>query len=250
LNPAVRFVQFLDGDCEMAAGWIEVAVEKLQAATQVGVVCGRLRERSPQASIYNRLCEIEWDRPVGETTACGGNCMMRVDAFQGVGGFDPTVIAAEDDEICLRLRRKGWKVFMLGEEMATHDAAMTRLRQWWRRSVRSGYAYAQGASMHGGSSERHFARENLRAWFWGFVIPAVAIGAAWPSRGISLFLLLLYPGQLWRIYVQTRSRRLSRRDAAAYAGACMVSKFAEFVGLLRYYLKHIRRTPIQLIEHR
>jgi GT2 family glycosyltransferase len=250
LNPGVRFVQFLDGDCEIVSDWISIAAQNLQAAPEVAIVCGRLRERSPQASIYNRLCEIEWDQPVGETTRCSGNCMMRVSAFLSVGGFDPTVLAAEDDEICLRLRRRSWKIVRLEAQMATHDAAMTRLEQWWRRSVRSGYAYAQGASMHGASAERHFARETARAWFWAFLLPLAAVGAAWPSRGLSLFLLLLYGGLFSRIYFRSRRRNLSRTDAAAYAGACLISKFAEFVGLIKFYRTQLRGTPMRLIEHR
>ena len=250
MNPAVRFVQFLDGDCEVASDWISTAAQKLLAAPEIAVVCGRLRERSPGASIYNRLCEIEWDQPAGETNACGGNCMMRVSAFQSVGGFDPAVLAAEDDEICLRLRRRSWKIVRLEAQMATHDAAMMRLEQWWRRSVRSGYAYAQGASMHGASSERHFSRETARAWFWAFLLPLAAVGAAWPSNGFSLLLLLLYGGLLFRIYVRGRRRRLSRMDASAYAAACLISKFAEFVGLLKFYRTQLRGTPMRLIEHR
>src|SRR5258708_36260034 len=162
--------------------------------------------------------------------------MMRVSAFASVGGFDPAVLAAEDDEICLRLRRRSWKIVRLEARMATHDAAMTRLLQWWRRSVRCGYAYAQGASMHGASSERHFAHETASAWFWAFLLPLAAVGAAWPSNGLSLLLLLLlYGGQFSRIYVRSRRRGLSRMDAAAYAAACLISKFAEFVGLLKFY---------------
>ncbi len=227
MNPAVRFVQFLDGDCEVASDWISTAAQKLLAAPEIAVVCGRLRERSPGASIYNRLCEIEWDQPAGETNACGGNCMMRVSAFQSVGGFDPAVLAAEDDEICLRLRRRSWKIVR-----------------------RSGYAYAQGASMHGASSERHFSRETARAWFWAFLLPLAAVGAAWPSNGFSLLLLLLYGGLLFRIYVRGRRRRLSRMDASAFAAACLISKFAEFVGLLKFYRTQLRGTPMRLIEHR
>ena len=250
LNPKAKFVQFLDGDCEIAPDWLNAAGQTLRAAPEVAAACGRIREHSPHASIYNRLCEIEWDQPLGEVAACGGNCMMRVEAFQAVGGFDTTVLAAEDDEICLRLRRQSWKILRIDAPMATHDAAMTRLEQWWRRAVRSGYAYAQGVNMYGSSPERHFARENLRAWFWAFLLPVAAVGGAWPSRGFSLLSLVLYVALFTRIYFRTRRRAGSTLDAAAYAGACVISKFAEFVGLLKFYRTQFRGTPLQLIEHR
>lgn len=59
-------VQFVDGDCTLDAGWIAVARAFLQEHAEVAVVCGRRRERFPDASLYNRLIDLEWDTPVGE----------------------------------------------------------------------------------------------------------------------------------------------------------------------------------------
>jgi cellulose synthase/poly-beta-1,6-N-acetylglucosamine synthase-like glycosyltransferase len=250
LDPQVRFIQFVDGDCELADGWISVGIRNLIASPSVAVVCGRLRERFPSASIYNRLCEIEWDEPIGEARFCGGNCMMRSDAFQQVGGFDPNVLAGEEPELCLRLRTRGWKILRTNEEMAVHDAAMTRIGQWWRRAVRSGHAYAQGAWLHGSSPQRHFVRETRRAWGWGFLIPLVAMSAAWPSRGLSLLLLLCYPAQFFSVYRQARRRPLPAGYAAAYAASCMLSKFGEVYGIWKFGIRQLRGAPMQLIEHR
>ena len=114
--------------------------------------CRRLRpaaERSPQASIYNRLANLEWDTPVGEAESCGGDSMMRVDAFRSAGGFDPSVAAGEEPELCQRLRRAGWKVLRLDAEMTLHDSAMLHFSQWWRRAVRSGYGSADVAGRFG-----------------------------------------------------------------------------------------------------
>ncbi len=250
LDPQVKFIQFVDGDCELADGWISKGVRHLIAAPQVAVVCGRLRERFPSASVYNRLCDIEWDEPVGEARSCGGNCMMRVDAFLQVGGFDPNVLAGEEPELCLRLRARGWKVLRTNEEMAVHDAAMTRMGQWWRRAVRCGHAYAQGAWLHGSSPQRHYVRETRRAWTWGFLIPLVAVSAAWPSGGMTLLLLLFYPAQFCWVYRQARRRPLPRGYAAAYAASCVFSKFAEVYGIWKFGIRQLRGAPMQLIEHR
>ena len=57
---------------------IEQAYSALANQPNLAIVCGRLRERFPEQSIYNRLCDMEWDTPVGETKACGGIAMMRV----------------------------------------------------------------------------------------------------------------------------------------------------------------------------
>ncbi len=143
--PSMQLVQFVDGDCEVDSGWLPAAQAFLDDHPDVAVVCGRRRERFPQRSVYNLLCDLEWDTPIGEAKACGGDALMRVDAFAAVGGFRPELIAGEEPELCVRLRAKGWKVWRLDAEMTLHDAAMTRFSQWWRRSLRAGHAYAEGA---------------------------------------------------------------------------------------------------------
>jgi hypothetical protein len=59
------------------------------------------------------------------------------------------VIAGEEPEMCVRLREKGWTIHRIDAEMTLHDAAITRFSQWWKRSLRSGHAYAQGYFLHG-----------------------------------------------------------------------------------------------------
>jgi GT2 family glycosyltransferase len=250
LDPSVQFIQFIDGDCELREGWFAAAARQLREHPRAAIVAGRLRERSPQASIYNRICDIEWDGPIGEVPACGGVAMIRQRAFQDVGGFDALVLAAEDDDLCLRLRRKGWTIVRISADMALHDAAMTRVGQWWRRAMRGGYAYAQGAKMHGGSRDRHFLREIRRTWLWGFFVPALAVVAAWPSRGASLLLLVCYPLQFVRIYRKMHARGLGGVPGAAYAASCVISKFAEVAGAWKFKVKELRGAPMQLMEHR
>ena len=123
-KPNIRFVQFIDGDCTLAQGWLDAAIAFLKQHEDVAVVCGRLRERYPERSIYNRLCDFEWDTPIGEALACGGNALIRVKAFSAVGGFRPQLIGGEEPELCLRLRERGWKIWRLCAEMGLHDADM------------------------------------------------------------------------------------------------------------------------------
>jgi len=138
IAPDARFVQLVDGDCEVVAGWLERAHAALSARRELAVVCGRRRERHPEHSVWNRIVDVEWDTPVGDAKACGGDAMMRLDALAAVGGFDPSLIAGEEPELCVRLRAAGWKIERLDAEMTLHDAAMERVEQWWKRTVRSG----------------------------------------------------------------------------------------------------------------
>ncbi|MCU0671279.1 MAG: glycosyltransferase [Myxococcota bacterium] len=250
LQPNVRFVQFVDGDCVVVGGWLETARARLFERTELAVVCGRRRERHPTDTLWNRIIDIEWDTPVGDALACGGDAMMRVEAFDAVGGFDPSVIAGEEPELCVRLRRAGWKIERLDAEMTLHDAAMTRARQWWMRAVRAGHAYAEGAAMHGALPEQHWVKEARRIWLWAGALPAVAILGAPPTFGLSLGLFLAYPVQAARIYGRVRSRGIPPVDAAAYAAAVTVGRFAELQGALRYRRNQRRGRRSAIIEYK
>jgi GT2 family glycosyltransferase len=232
----VELVQFVDGDCEVVPGWLQHAARTLRGRPELAVVCGRRRERHPHASPYNRLCDMEWDTPPGPARACGGDAMMRVSAFVEVGGFNPEVIAGEEPELCVRLRRAGHGIERLDRDMTLHDADMRRFGQWWQRAVRAGHAFAEGATLHGRSPEAHWVREARRAWLYGAVVPAVAFGAALPTAGLSLGLLAAYPVSAARVYRATRARGHARRHAALNAAFTTLGKLPELQGALRYHL--------------
>ncbi|WP_422418611.1 glycosyltransferase family 2 protein [Pseudomonas sp. GZD-222] len=247
LLPTMRHVQFVDGDCEVAAGWLPKAQAFLYAHPAVAVVCGRRRERFPQRSVYNLLCDLEWDTPVGEAKACGGDALMRADAFAAVSGYRASLIAGEEPELCVRLRAAGWKIWRLAEEMTLHDAAMTRFGQWWQRSLRAGYAFAEGAYLHGAAPERHWLRESRRAWLWGLGLPlAIALACALLGSW-GVLLLLIYPLQAVRL---ARRGGRSVRENWLQAVFLVLGKFPEMLGQVRFLLNRFGAGKTVLIEYK
>jgi GT2 family glycosyltransferase len=250
-DPQIPFVQFLDGDCDLTEGWLEEASSALREHEDVGVVCGRLRERHPDATIYNKLYSLEWHQGAGEVRATGGNFMVRREVFQATGGFRADVIAAEDNEFCVRVRLLGFRILQLNAEMAGHDVAMTRFGQWWVRSRRTGHAYAQVAGLHGGSQERYFVSDCRKIWLWGFWLPLLALLLAFPSRGISLLLLALaYALQFVRIYRTGTKRGWPARDASLYSFFTVLFKFPALCGLLEYHWRRWRGQGFAIIEYK
>lgn len=240
--PGLDFVQFVDGDCEMIPGWLATAQEFLAGNSEYAVVTGRLRERHRNRSIYNRLCDIEWDTPIGDVKACGGIAMIRAAAFEQVAGFRSSLIAGEEPELCVRLRQKRWRIYRLNHEMALHDAAITRFSQWWRRTQRGGHAFAEGAWLHGAPPERHWVTETRRALLWGLALPLLAIALAVLAHPAWLCLLLAYPLQVLR---------LSRQPGGlARAFFLVVGKIAEAQGILGFYLSKINKSQNKLIEYK
>ena len=242
---APRYVQFVDGDCELRAGWTPTAAAFLDAHPQAAVACGRRRERFPEASVYNRLCDAEWDTPVGRTLACGGDAMMRMAALDAAGGYDPALIAGEEPELCLRLRALGWEVWRLDAEMTLHDADMHRLAQWWTRMRRGGHASAEGAAMHGRAPGRHGVAATRRALGWGAVLPAAALLGCLVTPW-SLALLLAWPAQVVRLAL----RDGGGRGAWERAAFLTLGKIPEAQGAIGYAWGRIAKRPAGLIEYK
>lgn len=236
----VDFVQFIDGDCSLQPGWIEAGIAAFREHPEAAAVCGRRRERHPEASVWNRLCDAEWDTPVGETKACGGDVLMRWDAVTAVGGYNPTLIAGEEPELCLRLRAEGWQVWRIPVEMTLHDAAMTRFGQWWKRSRRAGHAFAEGAAMHGSTAERHWVTETRRAVVWGAGLPLFAVAGLLFTPWAGM-LLLAYPLQ---------ALRLIRRLGPEQGVFTLLGKLPEAIGVIEYHLNRLRRRNAGLIEYK
>jgi GT2 family glycosyltransferase len=249
LNSEIEYVQFVDGDCEVSQNWLETAQHYLDTYPQVAAVCGRRRERFPDRTIYNLLCDIEWNTPVGETKACGGDSMMQVKAFQQVEGFNPSLIAGEEPELCVRLRQQGWQIYRLDAEMTLHDAAMTEFGQWWKRSLRAGHAFAEGAWMHGAPPERHWVKESKSIWLWGGILPMLAIAPAYFTSGISLLLLLAYPLLIYRVYRRMK-HNLSSKDALLYAYFCTLGKFSQLQGQLLFHWNRLLGRQRTLVEYK
>jgi cellulose synthase/poly-beta-1,6-N-acetylglucosamine synthase-like glycosyltransferase len=265
IAPDVCHVQFVDGDCEVVADWIDRAAQTLESRTDVAVVCGRRRERFPERSLYNRIADIEWNTPAGEVKSCGGDALMRVAAFQQVKGYDSSVVAGEEPELCQRLRERGWKVLRIDAEMTVHDSAMLRFGQWWRRTVRSGYGAADVFTRFG--QHGLFAKHVKSARLWGLTMPAAAVaillaatlasasrhhvgGAALCALILCALLLLAYPLQMLRTAWGVRRRAQSRGDAVAYGILTMIGKWANVIGQHQYARDRAAGKVARTIEYK
>lgn len=249
-HPDLPFVQFVDGDCEVESSWLERGRRELEARPDVAVVCGRRRERHPEATPYNRLCDMEWSTPIGETTACGGDALFRTSALRAVGGYRAGLVAGEEPELCVRLRAAGWKIVRVDAEMTRHDAAMTRFGQWWKRNLRAGHAYAECSHLHRSGPVRIWDRETRSNWFWGLLLPLIILAAAPFTYGLSLLLALGYLVLGFRIYRGRRRAGVAPADARLYAVFCVLGKFAQAQGQLRYLWGRLRSRPSTLIEYK
>lgn len=242
--PDTAYIQFVDGDCELADGWISAALETFSGVNDLAVVCGRRRERFPEASLWNRMIDAEWDTAVGVARACGGDALIARAAFDAVGGYREDLIAGEEPEMCFRMREAGWTIRRIDAEMTLHDAAMTKVGQWWQRARRAGHAYAEGAALHGASPERYNVAETRRALLWGAGLPAAGLlGALFLTPWFLLLPVAALAAQIVRLIVL-------RGEGATRAVFLTLGKLPEAQGILGYWAGRLTGRRRGLIEYK
>lgn len=248
---ALRFVQFVDGDCELDADWMTRAREVMEANEAVVVVGGRRAERYLEHSVYNLLCDMEWDTPIGEALECGGDALMRAEAFRAVDGFREDLIAGEEPELCGRLRRRGGRILRIDAPMTLHDARIDSITQWWMRNVRAGYANAESSAGQGTPPLEGAPSASRSIWLWGLILPvSIAFTALLGAPLLAILLAALYPIQVARIARRRPCPRFSDADQWRYAVACVLGKIPNVQGHLRYWRGRVTGRRSRLIEYK
>jgi GT2 family glycosyltransferase len=252
LNPNIKYVQFIDGDCTLLPGWLETATDALSKFPERAAVIGHLIERNVDISPYNRLCALEWRSSPGDLTnygALGGISMMRAEIFRKLGGFNPDVIAGEDSELGVRMGLAGYKVTKLDQPMATHDANITRFDQWWKRAVRGGHAVGQRSFLNGKTAQKDCIKERNSTLFWGFGVPALILLGWIPTQGYSLLLVGTYFLLACRVLRFRLKQGDSLDDAWFYTKYLLLAKFANAIGLVKFYINKLSER-YEIIEYK
>ena len=216
LNSSLRYVFFVDGDCEIVDGFIEKAFRFIEQRDDVAAVCGWRREKYPDSSIYNSLIDLEWQVPVGRTLFCGGDSLMRLAAFRQATGFRGDLICGEEP-------------FGIG--------------QWFRRAVRTGYGFANGAAF----PEKMWTAESRRTWIWGFLFPLMIVLLSVVLNAWFMLLFLVYPLRVFRLFLRGKySRRLNWWSAVSL----IVCQFPAFWGQLKYARDRLSHSRSRIIEYK
>ncbi len=246
----IEFVQFIDGDCELYQDWLPFAYGYLVRNDSCAIVAGRRYEQYKKYSIYNMLCDIEWNTPIGEAKQCGGDFMIRRAAFQHVGGFNPDVVAGEEPELCYRLRKSNWSTYRLDHQMTLHDANITRFSQWYKRHLRCGYSYAQVFALHWRGNEPHFLRNILSTWFWAFIFPCAILILTVAFNYYTLLLFSIYPGHLLKIAITVKKRAVNWKQSLIYALFIVIGRWPLLIGQLFFVKRKYFDKKHSIIEYK
>jgi cellulose synthase/poly-beta-1,6-N-acetylglucosamine synthase-like glycosyltransferase len=185
---AAPYVLFLDGDTVLHPDFVVAALDAL-AEPKVAVVWGHRREIHPEQSLFNRVLDLDWVYPPGPSDFCGGDALMRREVLEQVAGFDASLIAGEEPELCQRIRALGFIILHIDQPMTGHDLAMTTWKAYWRRAFRAGYAYAEVSERLKAGPFPLWRREAQRnklhalvliAALLGGIMLAALLAAVWP----------------------------------------------------------------------
>ena len=176
-----EIILFLDGDTILEPAFVNTSLSEF-SKPKIAAVCGHRREISPYDSIYNRILDLDWIYPIGDAQFFGGDVLIRRRILEEVNGYDPTLIAGEEPEMCTRILGKGYQILRLDKTMTMHDLAIKSFGQYWKRAFRTGYAYAE-VSRKFQNSTQLWKADSLHNLFKGSMLLAI------PLIGILAYIL-------------------------------------------------------------
>jgi glycosyltransferase involved in cell wall biosynthesis len=235
-------VQFVDSDTTVEPGWLKLAVEEVQADGRIAGLFGHLLEANPSGSVFNEVCGHDWYIPPGDWRMCGGNALFRLEALREVDGSDEALAAGEEPDLCWRLRHRGWRIVCVDAIMARHDLGMTGFRGYWKRAVRTGYAYAEVGLRYARTSDPMWFREFLR----NLLLPPAAVVLVWALwrwlglPGLAVLALAVAARLSWKSY-SLGKRIPGRGSRVLYIAHLAFLRVPHFVGAVKYLTRG--RTP-------
>jgi glycosyltransferase involved in cell wall biosynthesis len=246
-----EFVLFLDGDTLLHPDFVNQALETM-TEPDIAVVWGHRREIAPKDSIYNRVLDLDWIYPPGDSEFCGGDALMRRSMLAAVGGFDASLIAGEEPELCRRIRARGLRIRHIDVPMTGHDLAIHGFAGYWRRARRAGHAYAEVAERFRQGPDPLWQAEVRRNRIHGtaVLLAPLALLASLPWPALSLTLLLAGAG-LWLRSAWRCRWKSSRWDTCLlYALHSHVQQVPILVGQLGYWWDRRQGRRRGLIEYK
>ena len=247
------FILFLDGDTELDPDFVRHALVALQDPL-ICAAWGHRRESRPEQSLYTRVLDLDWVYPVGRTLYFGGDVLVRRAALVSVNGFDPTLKAGEEPEMCARLRAEGWLIEHLDVPMTRHDLAVTTMRAYWLRAYRSGIAYAEVAErmrLRGDAMWQHEARRD----FWHGVLflcaPVVFLALLLWAPWLAALMGVLGVAYIGRTVVRCRWKAPGQPLLCwQYAVHVYFQKIPALFGQLKWRRAHRQQTEIDLVDYK
>jgi glycosyltransferase involved in cell wall biosynthesis len=247
-------ILFLDGDTILDPDFVAKSLPEF-AGPKVAVVWGHRREIHPEQSIYNRVLDLDWIYAPGFTLYCGGDALFRQSVLAQTGGFDETLIAGEEPELCRRIAALGQLILHVDRPMTGHDLAITRWQQYWKRSTRAGHAYAEVSERLRASGETFWEGEAKRNRNRALTLAGLALAGTILSIALHrmlplLLVLLFYAAIAMRSAWKSRWKSKNRFTLLLYGVHSHLQQVPIYWGQLQYRRNRRKGKRVRLLEYK
>lgn len=247
-------VLFLDGDTVLDPRFVMDSLAGFDDG-DIAVIWGHRRELHPGHSIYNRVLDLDWVYAPGDTQFCGGDALFRRSVLETTGGFDETLIAGEEPELCRRILDLGFRILHVDRAMTGHDLAITRFSQYWKRATRAGHAFAEVSERFRKTRNPFWLADARRNRNRALALLGIALAGAVASALLqSPWPLIPAAGLLLLLALRTAYKaRWKSPDIVAlmlYGAHSHLQQIPIFVGQLQYRINQGRGRKAGLVEYK
>ena len=252
------FVLFLDGDTLLNPNFVASAVKHFhdpKYTEPLAGVYGNRRETHTADSIYNAIFDLDWNAGTGYSLFFGGDALVRREALAAVGGYNPLLIAGEEPDLCRRMRGLGYRILHVDEPMTLHDLAMFTFTQYWRRSIRTGYAYAEISTKYAKTNDPLWSAESrsntIRGlfWWWGPIL-AIVVSILFHSIAPFAFFLAVAFILFARTAAKVMNRTHDLKLLLAYSLHSHLQQVPILFGQIRFHKQRRRGGNAAIIEYK
>ncbi len=233
-----ELILFLDGDTQISRDFLTVAVPHFDKE-EIAIVYGRRNEIHPE-SLYIRLCGSDWSQRIpGFTETSAGDVLIRSSVIRDIGGYKE-IIAGEDPEMSNRVINSGFKILFINKDMVNHDLGIRSFHQYWKHSVRSGFAYAVVANMTKKREIPLWVDKNRKIMLQGSIYllaPIITILVSLILKSIlpAIFYLILGFLIVVRSYMKNRKKGMNGGFNLFYSMHSHFLKIPMLIGQLTYH---------------
>lgn len=249
-----EIVLFLDGDTILHPRFVADSLAAFDDPA-VAVVWGHRRETLATPSLYNRVLDLDWIYPAGPAEFCGGDALFRRSALVATGGYDETLIAGEEPELCQRIATAKGRILHVDCAMTGHDLAIVGFSQYWRRATRAGHAFAEVSARFRGTAHPFWVAESrgnaVRALCLAGLPVAGGLASLWRRSGLPFALALaLLVALAARTAWRARWKSPDWRILALYGVHSCFQQIPIFIGQARFWLNRRNGRQAGLVEYK
>jgi glycosyltransferase involved in cell wall biosynthesis len=226
-----RIVHFLDGDMVIDPGYLKKAVRRLGNG-DIACVFGRVIERHANTNWISRMLNIDWKmKKEGYINAPGGGGTFTTTALKEIGGYNGSLVLAEETDVGIRLRNVGHSIYMINDIMAAHDYGVNTVSELCKRFY-----------SHGIGRFRILTSDNvppeIRKWSYKLPLQAMAI--------LLILLASAHYGYLLESIILVTAYPIIYIIIALMAGRKYMTKKGDLDPFLYFYISAVMK-PIILL---